>query len=141
MDIRSGDFSNAYDMVFGTAKENATVPVYGFLHIGPMARLFAIASKMDEEPVAKLFVSEHNASESAGRMEWERAEHAPAILLHFDEDQDALKDFQKYIVKQAALYAAAIKNDVAGVFNNPARAPEKLDKRPTLGAALRKPQA
>lgn len=140
IDIRSGDFSNAYDMVFGMAKENASVPVYGFLHIGPISRLFAIACKMDEKPGAKLFISEHNASESAGRIEWEHMEHVPTILLHFDEDPDALKDFQKYIVKQAALYTAAMKNDVAGVFNSPGRAAEKLDKRPMLGAALRKPQ-
>jgi len=137
MDLRAGDYSAAYDMVFGTAKKNATAAVYGFLHIGPMTRLFAIAGKMDEENVAKLFISEHNVSEASGRAEWEDAQKVPAVVLHFDEDTDALLDFQKYIVHQAAVYAAAMQNDPAGVFNNPVPTPEKLDKRPTLGAGLR----
>lgn len=141
IDIRTGDYSSAYDMVFGTAQENASAPVYGFIHIGPMSHLFAIASKIDDEPAAKLWISEHNASETNGRIEWERAQSAPATLLHFDEDEDALKDFQKLIVKKAAAYAAAKKNDVAGVFNTPTRAQEKLDKRPTLGSAIRKPKS
>jgi hypothetical protein len=140
IDIRSGDYSSAYDMAFGTAEENASVPVYGFLHIGPMARLFAIASKLDDAPVAKLWLSEHNTNESQGRAEWANSQSTPSVTFHFDEDPDALKDFQKYVVKQAALYTAAMKHDVAGVFNNPGRAPEKLDKKPSLGSALRKPQ-
>ena len=140
IDIRTGDYSSAYDMIFGTAQENASAPVYGFIHIGAMSHLFAIAGKMDDAPAAKLWISEHNASEAGGRIEWERAQSAPATVLHFDEDPDALKDFQKFIVKKAAAYAAAMTNDVAGVFNTPTRAQEKLDKRPTLSSAIRKPK-
>ena len=141
IDIRTGDYSNAYDMIFGTANANASAPVYGFIHIGAMSHLFAIASKMDDAPAAKLWISEHNAGETSGRIEWERSKTVPAIVLHFDEDPDALKDLQKFIVKKAAAYAAAMQNDVAGVFNTQDRAQEKLDKRPTLGSALRKPKA
>lgn len=140
IDIRSGDYSTAYDMVFGTAQQNASVPVYGFLHIGPMTRLFAISSKMDDKPSAKLWVSKHNTSAAQGRIEWGKLQKSPSVMFSFDEDPDALKKLQKYIVQQDAVYTAAMKNDVAGVFNNPGRAAEKLDKRPNLGSALRKPQ-
>lgn len=140
LDIRTGDYSNAYDMVFSQAQANASVAAYGFLHIGPMTRLIAIADEVDEVPTTRVYLSEHNTHETESRMEWEKAQTVPCICFNFRQDQDALTDFQTYVAGQAAKYMATIKNDIAGVFNNGQTAITKLDKKPSLGAALKKPQ-
>lgn len=140
LDIRTGDYSNAYDMIFSQAEQNASMAAYGFLHIGNMTRLIAIADEIDHVPTTRVYLSEHNTHETESRMEWEKAQTTPCICFNFRQDADALKDFQKYVVGQAARYDATLKNDVAGVFNNGKTAVAKLDKKPSLGTAIKKSQ-
>jgi hypothetical protein len=134
-DLRTGDYSNAYDMIF-TAENNknthsatqVSMPVYGFLHIGPNTRLIAIANRINSEPATRMYISEHNTHESESRMEWSNTQKVPAIKLDFAVDENALLQFQEIIVRAASRQTAAMQADTQDVFNRPAPGLHSLKK-------------
>lgn len=117
LDIRLGQYSNAYDMVFGELNaQKALIAAYGFVKTGGTSRLLAIVQRIDDKPVQKVLLSDHNTHESESRMSWSSANKSAATAFHFDEDENALSSLQTAFLSLAANAYAVEHFDVAEAF-------------------------
>jgi|GEM_PF-1499186 len=142
-DLRTGDYSNAYDMIFTAENDRnarsvtqVSMPAYGFLHIGPTTRLVALASKINDEAVLRMYVSEHNTHETESRMEWSKTQTVPATKLDFADNENALIYFQQIILRAASRQMAAMNADAQDVFNRPSPGLQTLKKPLTVKKPL-----
>lgn len=138
IDVRSGQYSNAYDLIFTNTDDakNSHISVYGFFTVTGAKHLWALADTLNDEPVKKLYVSEFVASEQQGRIEWSSRQKTPGYRFDLDTDPDALAKMQLHMVNLASERKFINDQDVAGVFGRPApasnqnRMPAKKGLRP-----------
>ncbi len=121
IDVRSGQYADAYDMIFSnTEAKEVSISAYGFLRIGHTVRLWAIAHDINGESVQKLAISKFNTAEGASRMSWSSSFKSGANVYDFAQDADALIKLQMYMIDIAADNHALAEYDSAQVFNRPA---------------------
>ena len=121
VDVRSGQYTNAYDLLFSNIEaNNSNITVYGFFHIGGAAQLWALADSINDAPVKKLIVSEFNAAESQGRTEWSNYHKTPGKVFDLDTDTDAMAKLQLHLTSIAAERQVLREYDAADVFGRPA---------------------
>lgn len=124
IEVRSGQYSNAYDLVFTNTEnaKNSHISVYGFFNIAGSRHMWALADSINDTPVKKLYVSEFVASESQARIEWSSRQHTPGYRYDLDEDPDALAKMQLHLTNLACDRNFIHECDVASVFDRPAPA-------------------
>ncbi len=135
VDVRSGQYANAYDLVFSNIDaKSCSVTVYGFFHMGGTSQLWALADRIDNEPAKKLVVSEFTAAESQGRIEWSTKQKVRGTVFDFDADADAMVRLQLHLASISADRAVLREYDDAGVFGRaaPASAQGKLPAKKGL---------
>lgn len=135
IDVRSGQYANAYDLVFSnTEAEKTSVTVYGFFHIGGVSQLWALADRIDDAPAKKLVVSQFSATEGQSRIEWSSNQKTPGTVFDFAEDTDALAKLQLHLTNLAANRHVLRENDAAGIFGRaaPASAQGKMPSKKGL---------
>ena len=118
--------------IFGDASEQAfdlfpttsvTVPVSGVLRIGPIHRLFALATKSDSKSAMIIGLSNYDIRFNGPDAKLADGEISGKVRgLNFDlkKDPEALVKFQQEIINHAARNAVVNDNDAAQVFDSAA---------------------
>ena len=126
---RANAHSNAFDMVYTVSGYGGcTVDAYGYITIGQTSHLWAVASKHNDKPVQRLYLSKSNVVEEGGRITTDKGvpnSHMviPGDCFDFAEDPEALQKFQKKLISLCADNDAMLDNDRGNVFNREAPAP------------------
>ena len=116
--------------IFGDASEQAfdlfpttsvTVPISGVLRIGPIHRLFALATKSDSKNALIIGLSNYDIRFNGPDAKFEDGLISGKVRsLTFDlkKDPDALVKFQQEIINHAARNAVVNDNDAAQAFDS-----------------------
>lgn len=129
---RANAHSNAFDMMYSiSGYGGGTIDAYGYITIGNTSHLWAAASKHNDKPVQRLYLSKNNVVEEGGRMTSDKGatnSHMviPGDCFDFGEDPEALQKLQKKLVSLCADNEAVLENDRGNVFNR--EAPEPIQK-------------
>lgn len=127
MSVMPGGHSNAYDMMYVTSKpksNSGTIDAYGYIKIGTAQRLFAVASKVSNQEIARVYLSDFNVTVEGGRSSTDNGGSKTATVIpgeayDFKDDAGALKKLQNALLVIAGEYASVTENDPARVFNAP----------------------
>lgn len=128
--------------IFGDASEQAfdlfpttsvTVPISGVLRIGPIHRLFALATKSDGKNALIIGLSNYDIRYNGPDAKLENGQVSGKVRsINFDlrKDPDALVKFQQEIINHAARNAVVNDNDAAQVFDSAAGLRKSVLPRP-----------
>jgi hypothetical protein len=114
-----GDSSEQAFDLFATS--SVTVPISGVLRIGPIQRLFALATKADSKNVLIIGLSNYDIRFNGPDAKIEEGIVSGRVRsINFDlkKDPDALVKFQQEIINHAARNAVVNDNDAAQVFDS-----------------------
>ncbi len=127
-----GDASEQAFDLFGTT--SVTVPISGILRIGPIHRLFALATKSDSKNVMIIGLSNYdirfNGPDAKLADDGELSGKVRSINFDLKKDPDALVKFQQEIINHAARNAVVNDNDTAQVFDSAASLRKSVLPRP-----------
>lgn len=128
IEVISGDHAGAYDMIYTTNGTKGSIPgssvnAFGYIRVGETQHLFAVANKLGENDVERLYLSQFNVSEFNARSTnaGTGKTHADisGTMYDFRSDKDALQKLQTRLIEIAAQQSVVMENDAAGVFNAP----------------------
>lgn len=120
IDVRSGQYANAYDLLFTNVEaNNCNITVYGFFHVVGASQLWALADTINDAPAKKLVVSEFITAEGESRIEWSSKRKTPGEVFDLDEDADAIVKLQVHLARLAADRQIIREYDAADVFGRP----------------------
>ncbi len=99
---RAAASTGAYDLMYtasGDSKGSATMDVHGFLRIGQSSYLFAIATKFNDAPVKRVYISKYNTTDENSRIKIEKTDTRTQTVIFgtvydFGSDPEALKNFR-----------------------------------------------
>ncbi|HYD19068.1 MAG TPA: hypothetical protein VEF76_11375 [Patescibacteria group bacterium] len=128
IDVSLEIFGDASELAFDLFEGGVTVPISGVLRIGPIHRLFGIATKAGGKPALQIGLS--NTDIRFNGPEGEIADGKVSgkvrpIVFDLKKDPEALIKFQREILVHAARNSVIAANDPAQAFND---APAALRK-------------
>lgn len=126
-----GDASEQAFDLFGTT--SVTVPISGVLRIGPIHRLFALATKSDSKNVMIIGLSNYDIRFNGPDAKIEDGAVSGKVRsINFDlkKDPEALVKFEQEIINHAARNAVVNDNDTAQVFDSASNLRKSVLPRP-----------
>lgn len=122
IDVSLEIFGDASEQAFDLfATTSVTVPISGVLRIGPIHRLFALATKSDGKNALIIGLSNYDIrfnGPDAKLADGEVTGKVRSINFDLKKDPDALVKFQQEIINHAARNAVVNDNDTAQAFDS-----------------------
>jgi hypothetical protein len=122
IDVSLEIFGDASEQAFDLfATTSVTVPISGVLRIGPIHRLFALATKSDSKNALIIGLSNYDIrfnGPDAKLADGEVTGKVRSINFDLKKDPDALVKFQQEIINHAARNAVVNDNDTAQAFDS-----------------------